>query len=182
MSCFCACLYAFVLMRVRAFPPCRLVVASYRMDTVLPASITTSGCIHSSFPSSSFSSTTSFPYSFLILLLFAMSNGLRGLIGRGLGEGFSSQRGLEGVSWQAEVTGGGVPLEDIDCRTMESRLLPRVYLCGEILDVFGRVGGTVLSHRRYQVTLILACRKSTDAGGKRGVQMLQQSPACLPKH
>lgn len=24
---------------------------------------------------------------------------------------------------------------------MESRLLPNVFLCGEILDVFGRIGG-----------------------------------------
>jgi predicted flavoprotein YhiN len=32
-------------------------------------------------------------------------------------------------------------LSEVDCRTMESRVLPRVHLCGEILDVFGRIGG-----------------------------------------
>ncbi len=33
------------------------------------------------------------------------------------------------------------PLSEVDCRTMESRLLPGVFICGEILDVFGRIGG-----------------------------------------
>ena len=42
---------------------------------------------------------------------------------------------------QAEVTGGGVPLSEVDCSSMESRVLPGIYLCGEILDVFGRIGG-----------------------------------------
>lgn len=42
---------------------------------------------------------------------------------------------------KAEVTGGGVALEEIDPRTMESRLRPGLYLCGEILDAFGPIGG-----------------------------------------
>jgi predicted Rossmann fold flavoprotein len=41
----------------------------------------------------------------------------------------------------AEVTAGGVPLEEIDLNTMESRLCKNLYLCGEILDVDGRIGG-----------------------------------------
>jgi len=41
----------------------------------------------------------------------------------------------------AEVTAGGVPLSEIDTVTMESRLCPGLYLCGEILDVDGRIGG-----------------------------------------
>ncbi|MEA2236994.1 MAG: hypothetical protein QOC81_1718 [Thermoanaerobaculia bacterium] len=41
----------------------------------------------------------------------------------------------------AEVTAGGVPLEEIDLSTMESRLCKNLYLCGEILDVDGRIGG-----------------------------------------
>ena len=41
----------------------------------------------------------------------------------------------------AEVTAGGVPLEEIDLRTMESRRCKNLYLCGEILDVDGRIGG-----------------------------------------
>src|SRR5438270_6618006 len=41
----------------------------------------------------------------------------------------------------AEVTAGGVPLSEIDVATMQSRICPNVYLCGEILDVDGRIGG-----------------------------------------
>jgi hypothetical protein len=41
----------------------------------------------------------------------------------------------------AEVTAGGVPLDEIDAATMESRKCPGLYLVGEILDVDGRIGG-----------------------------------------
>jgi predicted Rossmann fold flavoprotein len=42
---------------------------------------------------------------------------------------------------KAEVTGGGVDLAEIDPRTMESRIHPGLFLCGEILDTFGPIGG-----------------------------------------
>jgi predicted Rossmann fold flavoprotein len=42
---------------------------------------------------------------------------------------------------KAEVTGGGVALSEIDPRTMESRLHSGLFLCGEILDAFGPIGG-----------------------------------------
>ena len=41
----------------------------------------------------------------------------------------------------AEVTAGGVSLDEIDPRTMESRTCPGLFLAGEILDVDGRIGG-----------------------------------------
>ncbi|MBX9657242.1 MAG: NAD(P)/FAD-dependent oxidoreductase [Nitrospiraceae bacterium] len=41
----------------------------------------------------------------------------------------------------AEVTAGGVPLEEINFRTMESKLVPGLYLIGEILNCDGRIGG-----------------------------------------
>jgi len=41
----------------------------------------------------------------------------------------------------AEVTAGGVPLSEIDLSTMASRKCDGLYLCGEILDVDGRIGG-----------------------------------------
>ena len=41
----------------------------------------------------------------------------------------------------AEVTAGGVPLNEIDYRTMESRSHKGLYLAGEILDCDGRIGG-----------------------------------------
>jgi hypothetical protein len=42
---------------------------------------------------------------------------------------------------KAEVTGGGVSLAEIDARTMESRRHPGLFLCGEMLDAFGPIGG-----------------------------------------
>jgi predicted Rossmann fold flavoprotein len=41
----------------------------------------------------------------------------------------------------AEVTAGGIPLDQIHLDTMESRICHGLYLCGEILDVDGRIGG-----------------------------------------
>jgi predicted flavoprotein YhiN len=41
----------------------------------------------------------------------------------------------------AEVTAGGVPLAEIDYRSMESRLVPDLFLIGEMLDCDGRIGG-----------------------------------------
>ena len=41
----------------------------------------------------------------------------------------------------AEVTGGGVALEDVSSVTLESATHPGLFLCGEVLDVFGRIGG-----------------------------------------
>ena len=42
---------------------------------------------------------------------------------------------------KAEVTGGGVPLDEINFQSMESLKSPGVYFCGEVCDVFGRIGG-----------------------------------------
>lgn len=41
----------------------------------------------------------------------------------------------------AEVTAGGVDLGEIDPSTMRSRVQPGLFLCGEILNVDGRIGG-----------------------------------------
>lgn len=41
----------------------------------------------------------------------------------------------------AEVTAGGVPLREVKLETMASRHCPGLYLCGEICDVDGRIGG-----------------------------------------
>jgi predicted Rossmann fold flavoprotein len=42
---------------------------------------------------------------------------------------------------KAEVTGGGVSLAEIDPRTMESRRHAGLFICGEVLDAFGPIGG-----------------------------------------
>jgi predicted Rossmann fold flavoprotein len=49
----------------------------------------------------------------------------------------TGSRGFE----KAEVTAGGVVLDEVDSRTMESKLVPNLYLAGEILDLDGFIGG-----------------------------------------
>jgi predicted Rossmann fold flavoprotein len=48
--------------------------------------------------------------------------------------------GDEGYT-KAEVTGGGVSLDEVDPGTLESRRCARLFLCGEMLDAFGPIGG-----------------------------------------
>ena len=48
--------------------------------------------------------------------------------------------------WQkAMVTRGGVALDEVDPRTLESRLVPGLYFAGEVLDVDGPCGGYNIS-------------------------------------
>ncbi len=42
---------------------------------------------------------------------------------------------------KAEVTAGGIALDEVDHRTMESKLIPGLYFAGEILDLDGPIGG-----------------------------------------
>lgn len=42
---------------------------------------------------------------------------------------------------RGEVVAGGVALDDVDPQTMRSRKVSGLYLCGEILDIAGPVGG-----------------------------------------
>jgi predicted Rossmann fold flavoprotein len=42
---------------------------------------------------------------------------------------------------KAEVTAGGVALEEVDSRTMVSKLAPELLIAGEILDIDGPIGG-----------------------------------------
>jgi predicted Rossmann fold flavoprotein len=41
----------------------------------------------------------------------------------------------------AEVTGGGVALDELYRGTLESRRAPGLFFCGEVLDAFGPIGG-----------------------------------------
>ena len=63
------------------------------------------------------------------------SKTLRGLLERDLG--VTGTLGYE----KGEVTAGGVPLSEVDASTLESRVAPGLWLCGEVLDVEGRLGG-----------------------------------------
>ena len=42
---------------------------------------------------------------------------------------------------KAEVTAGGVALDEVDSRTMQSKLAPGLFLAGEVLDLDGPIGG-----------------------------------------
>ena len=42
---------------------------------------------------------------------------------------------------KAQVTAGGIPLDEIDLNTFESRIVPGLYLIGEMLDADGICGG-----------------------------------------
>jgi predicted Rossmann fold flavoprotein len=42
---------------------------------------------------------------------------------------------------KAEVTAGGVALDEVDSRTMQSKLVPGLFFAGELLDLDGFIGG-----------------------------------------
>lgn len=42
---------------------------------------------------------------------------------------------------RGEVTAGGIPLTEVDPKTMRSRIVRGLYVCGEVLDIAGPVGG-----------------------------------------
>ena len=59
---------------------------------------------------------------------------------RGLKDVVLPVAGTRGFDF-AEVTAGGVALDEIDPATMESRLVRGLFVAGEILDVDGPIGG-----------------------------------------
>ena len=42
---------------------------------------------------------------------------------------------------KAFVTGGGVSIKEIEPKTMQSKLMNRLFFCGEVLDIYGYTGG-----------------------------------------
>ena len=54
---------------------------------------------------------------------------------------------------EAIVTLGGVSLDEIDPRTMESKLVPHLYFAGEVMDIDGPTGG-------YNLTLAFATARA----------------------
>ena len=56
-------------------------------------------------------------------------------------KGFTlSIKGTEGFE-QAQVTAGGIRTSEFDPATMQSRIVPGLYACGEVLDIDGDCGG-----------------------------------------
>lgn len=82
---------------------------------------------------------------------------------------------LSGVKgWkQAQCTSGGVELSQINCETMESRLVPGLYFAGEILDYDGPCGGFNLQNAwetgiKAGKAMASACKAKEPEKGKRG--------------
>ena len=64
---------------------------------------------------------------------------------------------------KGEVVAGGVSLDEVDPQTMRSRLVEGLYLCGEILDVAGPVGGYNLQ-AAFATGYVAGERAARDAG------------------
>lgn len=47
----------------------------------------------------------------------------------------------EAVLDKGEVVAGGINLDEVDPQTMASKICPNLFLCGEVLDIAGPVGG-----------------------------------------
>ena len=73
----------------------------------------------------------------------------------------------------AEVTTGGIPLEEVNFRTMESKLVPGLYLVGEVLDCDGRIGGFnfqwawATGRLAGRAAALSPIARSSEAGGNR---------------
>lgn len=61
---------------------------------------------------------------------------------------------------KAEVTGGGVALEEVQAATLESRRHPGLHFAGEILDAFGPIGG-------YNFAWAWSTGRTAGLGGKK---------------
>lgn len=64
---------------------------------------------------------------------------------------------------QAQVCMGGVEVREIDPQTMESRLVPGLYLCGELVDVDGICGGYNLQWA-WSSGYVAGCAAAASAG------------------
>ena len=54
---------------------------------------------------------------------------------------------------EAIVTAGGVNLDEVDAKTMESKLMKGLYFAGEVLDIDGPTGGLISRQRSLRDTL-----------------------------
>ncbi len=64
----------------------------------------------------------------------------RQALARGMKQTTVSISGTRGYA-KAEVTAGGVSLDEVDSRTLASKRVPGLYLAGEVLDLDGPIGG-----------------------------------------
>ena len=66
---------------------------------------------------------------------------------------------------KAEVTSGGVRLDEVDSRTMESKLAKNLFLAGELLDLDGPIGGY-----NFQAAFSTGWLAGESAGGNEEVE------------
>ena len=52
------------------------------------------------------------------------------------------------------MTGGGISLKEIEPKTMMSKLVPGLFLCGEVLDIHGYTGGYNITSALLRVMLL----------------------------
>ena len=69
---------------------------------------------------------------------------------------------------EAFVTGGGVSLKEIQPKSMESKLMPGLFFCGEILDIHGYTGG-------YNITAAFATGYTAGKHRRSGKQIIKPS-------
>lgn len=69
-----------------------------------------------------------------------MSRSERAALVRALKQSIIAINGTRGFL-KAEVTAGGIPLAEVDSRTLESKIVPGLHLAGEVLDLDGPIGG-----------------------------------------
>ena len=74
----------------------------------------------------------------------------------------------------AEVTAGGIPLEEVSFRTMESKLVPGLYLVGEVLDCDGRIGG--FNFQWAWATGLVAGRAAAASLGMTSIRVVPRPP------
>lgn len=74
---------------------------------------------------------------------------------------------------EAFITGGGVNVKEIDPRTMESKLMPGLYFCGEILDVHGYTGG-------YNITAAFASGRAAGTAAAEASAAARESVISRP--
>jgi predicted Rossmann fold flavoprotein len=70
----------------------------------------------------------------------ALSRGERQLLVRNIKQQRLSITGTLGFG-KAEVTAGGVALDEVDSRSMRSKIVPELFIAGEVLDLDGPIGG-----------------------------------------
>ncbi len=75
---------------------------------------------------------------------------------------------------RGEVTAGGVDLREVDPKSMKSRILKGLYICGEALDVAGPIGGYNLQ-AAFSTGYVAGETAAEDCKGRSSTETLPKS-------